>query len=124
MIPRLARAEDKPALLMVMEAAIAELQKGFLSEEQIASSRQIMGLDSQLIEDGTYFLVEENGLVLGCGGWSRRTAEGWVYMARTRAGSAAGSSRAASRPGEWSPPRSRWRCARTRPSGRPAAAAR
>ena len=40
-----------------MEAAISELQRPFLSEEQIASSRTIMGLDTQLIDDGTYFVV-------------------------------------------------------------------
>jgi GNAT superfamily N-acetyltransferase len=52
--------------------AIAELQKGFLSEAQIASSRTIMGLDRQLIADGTYFVVEADGRIAGCGGWSRR----------------------------------------------------
>jgi hypothetical protein len=40
-----------------MEAAIAALQHGFLSEEQIASSRTIMGLGTQLVEDGPYFVV-------------------------------------------------------------------
>lgn len=72
MTPRLARTDDKPALLALMEAAIGELQRGFLSDEQILSSRRIMGLDSQLIADGTYFVVEEEGVILGCGGWSRR----------------------------------------------------
>ena len=31
-----------------------------------------MGLDTQLIDDGTYFVVEIDGEVAGCGGWSRR----------------------------------------------------
>ena len=31
-----------------------------------------MGLDTQLIDDGTYFVVEAAGEVAGCGGWSRR----------------------------------------------------
>ena len=55
-----------------MEAAISELQKPFLDESQIASSRTIMGLDTQLINDGTYFIVEADGEIAGCGGWSRR----------------------------------------------------
>ncbi|HET6221874.1 MAG TPA: GNAT family N-acetyltransferase [Dongiaceae bacterium] len=55
-----------------MDAAIAELQKAFLDEAQIAASRTIMGLDSQLIDDRTYFVVEEGGRLAGCGGWSRR----------------------------------------------------
>lgn len=69
---RLAQASDIPALDAVMDAAIGELQRGFLTPEQIASSRMIMGLDRQLIADGTYFVVEAEGQVAGCGGWSRR----------------------------------------------------
>src|SRR3954452_13624921 len=55
-----------------MEAAIGELQKGFLDAAQIESSRAIMGLDTQLIDDGTYFVAEIDGQIAGCGGWSRR----------------------------------------------------
>ena len=55
-----------------MELAISELQKPFLDEGQIASSRTIMGLDTQLIDDETYFVVEARGKLAGCGGWSRR----------------------------------------------------
>jgi GNAT superfamily N-acetyltransferase len=29
-------------------------------------------LDIQLIDDGTYFVVEQDGAIAGCGGWSRR----------------------------------------------------
>ena len=69
---RLATRADVPALTVLMNGAIAELQKPFLTAEQIASSRAIMGLDTQLIDDRTYFIVEQDGAVAGCGGWSRR----------------------------------------------------
>jgi hypothetical protein len=69
---RLARREDLDELRSLMNAAISELQKPFLDDRQIASSRTIMGLDSQLIEDGTYYIVESDGELAGCGGWSRR----------------------------------------------------
>ena len=69
---RLAVSEDIPALTVLMDAAIAELQRAFLDEAQIASSRAIMGIDTQLIDDGTYFVVESDGEIAGCGGWSRR----------------------------------------------------
>jgi GNAT superfamily N-acetyltransferase len=69
---RLARRSDLDALRALMDAAIGELQKPFLDEAQIASSRMIMGLDTQLIDDGTYYVVEAAGELAGCGGWSRR----------------------------------------------------
>jgi len=69
---RLAHRDDLDALRALMDAAISELQKPFLDERQIASSRAIMGLDTQLIDDGTYFIVEADGELAGCGGWSRR----------------------------------------------------
>ena len=69
---RLARCADLDALRALMDAAIGELQRPFLDDSQIASSRAIMGLDTQLIDDGTYFVVEVDGELAGCGGWSRR----------------------------------------------------
>jgi len=69
---RLAQREDLDLLKALMDAAISENQKAFLDESQITSSRAIMGLDTQLIDDGTYFIVEADGQLAGCGGWSRR----------------------------------------------------
>ena len=69
---RLATADDIPALAPLVRAAIDELQKGFLDDAQIRSSHAIMGVDRQLIVDGTYFVIESGGLPVGCGGWSRR----------------------------------------------------
>ncbi len=69
---RIAAPGDLDALRTVMALAISELQKGFLSPDQIAASNAVMGLDTQLIADGTYFIVEQQGRIAGCGGWSYR----------------------------------------------------
>jgi len=69
---RVATMGDVPRLRPVMDAAIAQLQQGFLTPEQIDSSKAIMGIDTQLVEDGTYFVVLDGDEVAGCGGWSRR----------------------------------------------------
>jgi len=69
---RLATQADMPALQQLMTAAIRELLPQFLSPEKVEASFAVMGVDSQLIEDGTYFILEEDGVMAGCGGWSRR----------------------------------------------------
>ena len=69
---RLATERDLPQLRALMALSIDELQKGFLNPEQIVASRAVMGLDTQLVADGTYFVVEAAGELAGCGGWSRR----------------------------------------------------
>lgn len=71
---RLATPADVPALTALMDMAIGELQRGFLSPDQIAASRLIMGIDTQLIADRCYFVVEDpaEGVIVGSGGWSPR----------------------------------------------------
>jgi len=72
LVHRLASAGNLDAMRALMEMSITELQQPHLSVEQIASSRLIMGLDTQLVADQTYFVVEIDGQLAGCGGWSRR----------------------------------------------------
>ncbi len=69
---RLAATADLPSLATLIDRAIAVLQQGFLDAGQIEASRTIMGLDTQLVEDGTYLVAEPGGIIAGCGGWSRR----------------------------------------------------
>jgi GNAT superfamily N-acetyltransferase len=69
---RTACAADLPALQPLVERAIAELLAPFLSAEQLRASFEIMGLDTQLVADRTYFVAEFDGALAGCGGWSRR----------------------------------------------------
>jgi GNAT superfamily N-acetyltransferase len=69
---RLATRHDLDALCRLMESAIAENLRQFLTGEQIAASRKLMGVDTQLIDDQTYFVVSDGGELAGCGGWSRR----------------------------------------------------
>jgi GNAT superfamily N-acetyltransferase len=70
---RLARREDIPALNLLMAAAIRELLSDFLPPEAVEASFDVMGLDTRLIDDGTYFVIACADELVGCGGWSRRT---------------------------------------------------
>ena len=72
LILKLATLDDCDAIRALMNLAILELQKGYLTEAQIAASSAGMGLDTQLIEDGTYFAIWSGDTLAGCGGWSYR----------------------------------------------------
>ena len=69
---RMACKADVPLLEPLVQRAVSELLAPFLSAKQIRASREIMGLDTQLVADGTYFIAEFDGELGGCGGWSRR----------------------------------------------------
>jgi GNAT superfamily N-acetyltransferase len=69
---RLARTGDLEDLRALMRDAIGVLLQPFLPPEKVEASREIMGLDSQLVADGTYYAVASGEFIVGCGGWSRR----------------------------------------------------
>jgi GNAT superfamily N-acetyltransferase len=69
---RVAGLDDLEALHALMARAIGQNQSDFLTPAQIAVSNQVMGLDTQLVRDGTYFMIESAGRIAGCGGWSFR----------------------------------------------------
>ena len=64
---------DKPALEALIARSARELSKGDYTPEQVEGAlRGAFGVDTQLIQDGTYFVVERDGRIIGCGGWSKR----------------------------------------------------
>jgi GNAT superfamily N-acetyltransferase len=74
---RKATAADVPRLREVIEASVRGLQAEDYSPSQIEGAlKSVYGVDSQLIADGTYLLVEEvspaGHRIVACGGWSRR----------------------------------------------------
>jgi GNAT superfamily N-acetyltransferase len=69
---RLASVDDLEALRALMRVAIRHFIGARLDAAGVEASFEIMGVDSQLIEDRTYFVVECHGRIAGCGGWSRR----------------------------------------------------
>ena len=76
--PRLAREEDIPALEALIPVSVRALQAPYYSAAQMeAALGPVFGVDKQLIRDGTYFVVEDDAQVVGCGGWSKRKSLYW-----------------------------------------------
>ncbi len=83
---RLATEEDIPALHALIEASVRGLQAEDYTAKQIEGALgTVLGLDTQLIHDRTYFVAEaapaaellnpnqeEQKPLAGCGGWSKR----------------------------------------------------
>jgi GNAT superfamily N-acetyltransferase len=70
---RAARPEDVPALNALIERSARALSVGYYSPRQIDSVvRHVFGVDTHLVDDGTYFIVMAGDAIAGCGGWSRR----------------------------------------------------
>lgn len=70
---RLATPDDAEAIDKLMKESIHDIFPLFYDERQTASSIVYIGsVDRMLIEDGTYFVIEDSGELIACGGWSRR----------------------------------------------------
>jgi GNAT superfamily N-acetyltransferase len=70
---RKATLDDRPAVERLIEASARSLSRADYSERQIeAAVASVFGVDTDLILDGTYFVAEREGALVGCGGWSRR----------------------------------------------------
>jgi GNAT superfamily N-acetyltransferase len=86
---RVATLADEAEIDTLMKASGAALFPRFYDERQAASAvRHVAQVDPMLLADGTYFVLESEGEMVACGGWSRRDK---LY---TGSGDAAGDARA------------------------------
>jgi GNAT superfamily N-acetyltransferase len=75
---RLATSADIPALRELIDVSVRVLQRADYSAEQLdAALGTAYGVDTQLISDGTYYVVEAvdgagESVIAACGGWSMR----------------------------------------------------
>lgn len=70
---RKASLDDRAAIEQLIIESARGLSRSEYSKEQIEGAiATVFGVDTNLILDGTYFVVESNGELVGCGGWSKR----------------------------------------------------
>lgn len=73
MIIREATMDEREAIKRLIAASARLLSREHYSDAQIeAAIATVFGVDTDLIEDGTYFVAEIEGHLAGCGGWSKR----------------------------------------------------
>ncbi|MBN9121085.1 MAG: GNAT family N-acetyltransferase [Planctomycetes bacterium] len=74
MQPRPATRADVPRLRELVDRSVRALSASYYTAAQIESAlKHVFGPDTQLIDDGTYFVVESDaGALIAAGGWSRR----------------------------------------------------
>jgi N-acetylglutamate synthase-like GNAT family acetyltransferase len=70
---RKARLDDRDEIQKLIAASARGLSQIDYSDEQIETAiTEVFGVDSSLIADETYFVAEQDGELVGCGGWSKR----------------------------------------------------
>lgn len=79
---RPATLDDVPALERLIAASARGLSAGSYTPAQVeALVRHVFGVDTQLVRDGTYHVIEDDDGMAACGGWSaRRTLYGGDVM--------------------------------------------
>jgi GNAT superfamily N-acetyltransferase len=72
-IIRPATLSDRPAITELIQDSARGLSRVDYSDAQIEGAiATVFGVDTNLIVDGTYFVAESAGKLIGCGGWSKR----------------------------------------------------
>jgi GNAT superfamily N-acetyltransferase len=80
---RVATLADAPRIDALMKASAAAIFPAYYDALQTASAlRYVAQVDPDLLTDGTYLILEDDGEVVACGGWSRR---GRLYMGSANA---------------------------------------
>jgi GNAT superfamily N-acetyltransferase len=70
---RKARLDDRAAIAELIEQSARSLSRDDYSARQIEGAiKTVFGVDTNLILDGTYFVADNGGELVGCGGWSKR----------------------------------------------------
>ncbi len=70
---RLARLDEIPRINALIKSSAQQLSTGFYTPKQIDSLiKHIFGVDTSLIEDQTYYVIDKDGELVACGGFSRR----------------------------------------------------
>lgn len=70
---RAADREDAASLQRLIARSAEGLSAGYYTPAQVdALVQHVFGVDTQLIDDRTYYVVENGGVIVACGGWSRR----------------------------------------------------
>ena len=65
--------DEREAITQLIAESARLLSRQHYSDKQIeAAIATIFGVDTDLIEDETYFVAESEGELVGCGGWSKR----------------------------------------------------
>lgn len=73
-IIRQATAQDIAEIKSLIPESARALSAGYYTPQQMESAIQyIFGVDTQLIEDGTYYVAIAGKVIAGCGGWSKRS---------------------------------------------------
>lgn len=72
-VVRKATLADREAIAELIAASTRQLSRDHYGDAQIEGAlASVFGVDSDLIHDGTYFVADQDGTLIGCGGWSQR----------------------------------------------------
>lgn len=85
MIPRLATLDDVPHIRALIERSVRALSVGYYTPAEIeAALVHVFGVDTQLLVDRTYYVIDAPSGLAAVGGWSkRRTLFGGDQMKET-----------------------------------------